>query len=268
MAGFPGFRCLRVLRAVGPGRRHRPGSGTAPAGDPGTESRPAAGHGPGRSHGGGHDRGHDMRPGRPGRRGQAGLVALAACVGVWLVTSGSGETVRPPLPSPADALSAQALYPGSIDPLPGSAPTRIRIPSIHVDAPLTGLGLEHDGSLEVPPPARGDLAGWYRDGITPGATGTAVIAGHVDNASGPAVFYHLGALHRGAAIEVARTDGRTAVFTVHAVEVYDAKSFPDRRVYGPSPRAELRVITCGGGFSPRTGYQGNVVVFAHLTGTY
>ncbi|MEU3404153.1 class F sortase [Streptomyces sp. NPDC006670] len=209
-----------------------------------------------------------MRPGRAGRRGQVGLVALAACVGVWLVTSGSGETVRPPLPSPADALSAQARYPGSIAALPGSPPTRIRIPSIHVDAPLTGLGLEHDGSLEVPPPARGDLAGWYRDGTTPGATGTAVIAGHVDNASGPAVFYHLGALHRGAAIEVARTDGRTAVFTVHAVEVYDAKSFPDRRVYGPSPRAELRVITCGGGFSPRTGYQGNVVVFAHLTGTY
>lgn len=203
-----------------------------------------------------------------GRAHRGGLVALAACIGVWLISSGSGEQVRPPLPSPGEALSAQAQYPGSISPLPGSPPTRIRIPSIRVDAPLMGLGLQSDGSLEVPPPARRDLAGWYRDGTTPGATGTAVVAGHVDNATGPAVFYHLGALRRGALIEVARTDGRTAVFTVHAVEVYDAKAFPDARVYGPSPRAELRVITCGGGFSPRTGYQGNVVVFAHLTGTY
>ncbi|MFI5826214.1 class F sortase [Streptomyces sp. NPDC051578] len=209
--------------------------------------------------------------GTSGVAGRGGLLALAACVGIWLVGSGSGESVGPPLPSPAEALSAlsgQASYAGSIAPLTGSPPTRIRIPSIRVDAPLTGLGLQADGSLEVPPPARRDLAGWYREGTTPGATGTALIAGHVDNAAGPAVFYHLGALRRGATIEVARADGRTAVFTVHAVEVYDAKAFPDSRVYGPSPRAELRVITCGGAFSPRTGYEGNVVVFAHLTGTY
>ncbi|MFD9409208.1 class F sortase [Streptomyces sp. NPDC059989] len=220
--------------------------------------------------------GHRPGPGaRPPNRAvrsptprHAGLVALAACIGIWLVTSGSREPVGPPLPSPAEALTAAGATGPGIAPLPGSPPTRIRIPSIRVDAPLTGLGLEPGGSLEVPPPARRDLAGWYRDGTTPGATGTAVIAGHVDNAAGPAVFYNLGALHRGAAVEIPRADGRTAVFTVHAVEVYDAKAFPDTRVYGPAQRAELRVITCGGGFSPRTGYRGNVVVFAHLTGTY
>ncbi|MFB6481172.1 class F sortase [Streptomyces virginiae] len=197
-----------------------------------------------------------------------GLVALAACVGIWLVTSGSREPVGPPLPSPAESLTAAGVAGPGIAPLPGSPPARIRIPSIRVDAPLTGLGLDRRGSLEVPPPDRRDLAGWYRDGTTPGATGTAVIAGHVDDAVGPGVFYDLGALRRGASIEIPRADGRTAVFTVHAVEVYDAKAFPDTRVYGPSARAELRVITCGGGFSPRTGYRGNVVVFAHLTGTY
>ncbi|MEU6862982.1 class F sortase [Streptomyces sp. NPDC046876] len=202
-----------------------------------------------------------------GRAGRGGIVALTACIGIWLIHSGSGESVRPPLPSPGEALSGHTPYPGGIDPLPGSPPTRIRIPSIRVDAPLAGLGLARDGSLEVPPPARPDLAGWYRDGTTPGAVGTAVVVGHVDHASGPAVFYRLGALRRGAAVEIRRADGRTAVFTVHAVEVYDAKGFPDSRVYGPSARAELRVITCGGRFSPRTGYQGNVVVFAHLTGT-
>ncbi|MET3983689.1 class F sortase [Streptomyces sp. PvR034] len=231
----------------------------------------------------GHDRDHHHGPHHPHRRpgpaphhrslaargagtgaGRAGLVALTACVGIWLVTSGSAEPVHPPRPSPADALATTPRVRAAA-PLPGSPPRRIRIPAIRVDAPLTGLDLEADGSLAAPPPARRDLAGWYRDGTTPGAVGTAVIAGHVDTATGPAVFYRLGALRRGALIEVTREDGRTAVFTVHAVEVYDAGAFPDRLVYGPSPRAELRVITCGGRFSPRTGYQGNVVVFAHLT---
>ena len=116
--------------------------------------------------------------------------------------------------------------------------------------------------------AQQNLAGWYQAGTTPGETGTAVIAGHVDNADGPAVFYRLGALKKGDTIEVRRRDGSTAVFTVHAVEVYDARAFPDEKVYGAAPRPELRVITCGGGYSRSTGYRGNVVVFAHLTGSH
>jgi hypothetical protein len=206
---------------------------------------------------------------RTARRG--GLLAIAACTGVWLIGSGSAETVAPPQPAPAEARGpgvTATAYGRAVAPLPAAPPLRVRIPAIGVDAPLTGLGLRPDGSLEVPPPQRRDLAGWYRDGTAPGAAGTAIVAGHVDNAQGRSVFYDLGALHRGAAVEVPRRDGRTAVFTVYAVEVYDATAFPDARVYGPTPRAELRVITCGGGFSPRTGYRGNVVVFAHLTATY
>ncbi|MCZ9344591.1 sortase, partial [Streptomyces sp. TRM76130] len=74
-------------------------------------------------------------------------------------------------------------------------------------------------------------------------------------------------LKRGSTVEVDRRDGSVAVFTVHAVEVYDAQDFPDAKVYGAAGRAELRVITCGGGWSRGTGYRGNVVVFAHLTGS-
>ncbi|KUL40833.1 class F sortase, partial [Streptomyces regalis] len=151
--------------------------------------------------------------------------------------------------------------------LPPSPPDRIRIPAIHVDAPLMGLGLTRTGSLDVPPAGRKNLAGWYEAGTTPGDTGTSIVAGHVDNADGPAVFYRLGALRKGGTIEVDRRGGGTALFSVDAVEVYDAKAFPDEKVYGPAPRPELRVITCGGGYSRTTGYQGNVVVFAHLTGS-
>ncbi|MFE3253522.1 class F sortase [Streptomyces sp. NPDC059209] len=200
-------------------------------------------------------------------KAKAWLVAGAACVGVWLVQNGS-RTVTPPIPSAAQAFAAGPGFhtDAAADPMPASRPVRLRIPGIGVDAPVTRLGLAKDGSLDVPPAEKGDVAGWFKDGTTPGAKGTAIVAGHVDNARGPAVFYSLGTLEKGQRIEVTREDRRTAVFTVDAVEVYDNADFPDQKVYGKKDRAELRVITCGGGFSEKTGYRGNVVTYAHLIG--
>ncbi|MFF3375103.1 class F sortase [Streptomyces sp. NPDC002680] len=199
----------------------------------------------------------------------AALTLAALLSGAWLVRGG-GAKHAPPQPSPAQART-EANHPESAVPespaLPPSPPLRIRIPAIRVNAPLMGLGLTPTGSLDVPPAERENLAGWYEAGTAPGETGTAIVAGHVDNADGPSVFYRLGALRKGTAIDVERRDGTTARFTVDAVEVYDADRFPDEKVYGAAPRPELRVITCGGGYSPRTGYEGNVVVFAHLTGS-
>ncbi|MCD7439752.1 class F sortase [Streptomyces lincolnensis] len=210
---------------------------------------------------------------RFGNTAIAGVTVVALCSGAWLLRSGA-ETHAPPQPSAAqahvgrdDGPARSARYERSAPALPPSPPDRIRIPSIRVDAPLTGLGLTGTGSLDVPPARHENLAGWYEAGTTPGETGTAIVAGHVDNADGPAVFYALGALKKGDAIEVDRRDGGVAVFTVDAVEVYKATGFPDAKVYGAAARPELRVITCGGGYSRTTGYQGNVVVFAHLTGS-
>jgi sortase (surface protein transpeptidase) len=194
------------------------------------------------------------------------VTVAALCSGAWLVRSG-GATHAPPQPSAAQART-QPTHPESASrALPPSPPLRIRIPGIGVNAPLMGLGLTPTGSLDVPPAEREDLAGWYEAGTTPGERGTAIVAGHVDNADGPSVFYRLGALEKGGAIQVERLDGSTALFSVDAVEVYDTKDFPDEKVYGAAKRAELRVITCGGRYSRSTGYQGNVVVFAHLTGS-
>ncbi|MFD0526814.1 class F sortase [Kitasatospora arboriphila] len=135
-----------------------------------------------------------------------------------------------------------------------------------MNAPMTRLDLDAAGALQPPPADRPDLAGWYGGGATPGSSGTAVLVGHVDTRTGPAVFFRLGALTKGRTVEVERADGRTAVFTVDAVEVYDKKSFPDAKVYGnTSGLPELRLITCGGGFTKRTGYLGNVVVYATLS---
>ncbi|MFE9438278.1 class F sortase [Streptomyces sp. NPDC006602] len=203
---------------------------------------------------------------RLGNAAIATVTATSLCCGAWLLRSGA-ETHAPPQPSAAEAGVDPSGRRSAAPALPPSPPDRIRIPSIRVNAPLMGLDLTPAGSLDVPPATRKNRAGWYEAGTTPGETGTAIIAGHVDNADGPAVFYDLGALRKGAAIEVDRRDGAVAVFTVDAIEVYDAKDFPDEKVYGAAARPELRVITCGGGYSRSTGYQGNVVAFAHLTGS-
>ncbi|MFE1958084.1 class F sortase [Streptomyces sp. NPDC059479] len=170
--------------------------------------------------------------------------------------SGSGTS--------ASASAGHRVAPAAA-PMSSAAPVALRIPAIKVDTPLLGLGLDRDGSLDVPPSGVRNVAGWYKDGPSPGAKGSAIIAGHVDNARGPAVFYKLGTLRKGQRIEVARADGRTAVFSVDALEVYENADFPERKVYGSTDRPELRVITCGGGFSKKTGYKGNVVAYAHLT---
>ncbi|MFG3040453.1 class F sortase [Streptomyces sp. NPDC048330] len=194
-------------------------------------------------------------------------IAVAAGVGLWLVQNGS-ENVTPPVPSAAQAFAAgpSVHTDAAADPLPPSSPVRLRIPETDVDTPMMGLGIGEDGALDVPPAGNRNMAGWYENGTTPGAKGTAIVAGHVDNADGPAVFYTLGALKKGHRIEVDREDGRTAVFTVDAVEVYGNADFPNDKVYDEADRAEIRVITCGGGFSKKNGYQGNVVAFGHLIG--
>ncbi|MFF9024400.1 class F sortase [Streptomyces eurythermus] len=220
----------------------------------------------GRGHRHGHGRGHGR--GRRGRLADALIAAVtvvALGAGVWLL-AGTGPRT-PPQPTAAEGRTEPGGERNAAPALAPSPPLRVRIPAIRVDAPLTGLALTPSGSLDAPPAEEQNLAGWYEAGTTPGETGTAIVAGHVDNADGPAVFYRLGALKRGDRVEVDRRDGTVALFTVDAVEVYSARAFPDDKVYGAAPRPELRVITCGGGYSETTGYQGNVVVFAHLTGS-
>ncbi|MEU6012735.1 class F sortase [Streptomyces sp. NPDC047515] len=203
------------------------------------------------------------------QKAQGWLLVIAALAGIWLIRHGAGAQLIPPQPASAQAFAGgPGPQPGSpvAEPLGPSSPVRLRIPSIRVDAPMMRLGLGADGSLDVPPAGNRNVVGWYRDGTPPGSRGSAIIAGHVDNAQGRSVFYDLGALQKGSKVEVVRQDGRTAVFSLDAIEVYKSRNFPDERVYGASPYASLRLITCGGGFSKTTGYEGNVVAYAHLTG--
>ncbi|MFI1564384.1 class F sortase [Streptomyces sp. NPDC020490] len=205
---------------------------------------------------------------RPKRRAPWGVIALVLLTGLALIRNGSGEfDMGPPQPASAAAADGRvpSAAPASVQPLPYSAPDRVRIPAIQVDAPVMPVGLDVDGWVAAPPPEDPNLAGWFTGAVTPGEKGTAVVVGHVDNLQGPAVFYGLGALKKGNHIEVARQDGKTAVFEIYGIEVFAKSNFPGDRVYASKGTPELRVITCGGGFSKQNGYDGNVVVFARLT---
>ncbi len=137
-----------------------------------------------------------------------------------------------------------------------------------MNAPFTPLSMDATGVLQPPPADNRNLAGWYRGGPTPGEIGSAIVAGHVDTKTGPAVFLLLSFLKKGDTARITRADGTTATFTVDDVETFSKGAFPDQRVYGDTPDAELRIITCGGAFDRKTrDYQANVVVFAHLSGT-
>jgi hypothetical protein len=143
---------------------------------------------------------------------------------------------------------------------PAGTPSRVRVGVIGVDSPLEQLHLGATGVL-VPPRASG-RAGWYADGTAPGDTGPAVIAGHVDSKTGPAVFYRLRELAAGDRIEVVR-GGRVIRFTVTRTRWYPKSRFPTAEVYGPTPDRQLRLITCGGAFDRSLrSYRDNLVVYA------
>lgn len=146
-----------------------------------------------------------------------------------------------------------------------SVPVTLRIPAIGVDTPLIQLGLAPDGSVQVPPVAAHDRAGWYRHSPTPGQRGPSVILGHVTvGAYGDGIFRHLARLRRDDRIVARLANGTAAGFTVDSVRTVSKADFPTDAVYGDVDRPELRLVTCGG---PRTGdgYRDNVIVFATLS---
>src|SRR5206468_11505451 len=103
----------------------------------------------------------------------------------------------------------------------------------------------------------------YAEGPRPGEPGPAVVLGHVDSASGPAVFYHLAELRPGAVIYVDRADGSAVSFRVTELSMVPKTSFPTQLVYSPTLQPSLQLVTCGGSFDRRARrYRDNVIVFA------
>ncbi|MEU5215796.1 class F sortase [Streptomyces sp. NPDC020807] len=148
-------------------------------------------------------------------------------------------------------------------------PRRVEIPSLGIAAPVVARGLDADGAIDPPPFEMPQTVGWFGPGTQPGADGAALLVGHVDTETRPAVFYGLSAARPGEKVRVTRTDGTVAEFTIDDVQVLPRTAFDPSRAYGQHHphRAELRLITCGGTFDRAAGtYSANVVVSAYLTG--
>lgn len=199
------------------------------------------------------------------------LTALIVGGGTVAAVSASGDAsteASAPAPVVRDTGAAGALQ----DPVAPEAAvtrtdataTRVEIPSIGVDSSLEQLPLD-PVTNELTPPVDWQSAGWYRDGTVPGDIGPAVIAGHVDSVTAPAVFARLGELSTGDIITVTLSDGTVSEFAVDTIETAPKNDFPTALVYGPTPTAQLRVITCDGAFNGATGhYLDNLIVFASL----
>jgi Sortase domain len=192
-----------------------------------------------------------------------GVLVCASGLTGLAIASMAGRPATPPGTSPRVAIPA-----GRLAALPDPArqqlvarPKTLIIPSIGVRTALIRLGRTAAGALQAP--VTTTVAGWYAGSPRPGAIGSSVIAGHVDSYLGPGVFFRLELLRPGARIYVRRADGTIAEFRVSAVRLYDKDHFPTAAVYGPTPQAELRLVTCGGTFDHALGsYLGNVVVYA------
>ena len=196
---------------------------------------------------------------------------LAGVFGVLLILVGTGVIgvvflSQRHAPQPSAGAAGAVAAAGHGPSLPRSMPVSVDIPAIGVTSRLLHLGLNADGTVQVPSVTRNaGQAAWYKYSSTPGQIGSSVIEGHVDSVKGPAVFFRLGSLRRGDAIDVELADGVTAVFRVTGVREYAKSRFPAKAIYGATDFAALRLITCGGVFDYATGhYLSSTVVFASL----
>jgi LPXTG-site transpeptidase (sortase) family protein len=194
----------------------------------------------------------------------AGLVVIVGGTAGLLLTRHPTPALRPvaagvaALPAPTGPIVAP---PQSAPPAPVASPVSLTIPLIGVKTNLITLGLAKGGTMQVP--SSTTVAGWYTGSPRPGSIGSAIIVGHIDSETGPGVFYRLTELRSGDDVFVKRADGTTAEFRVTSIQTYLKDQFPTGKVYGATPDAELRLITCGGAFDAATRhYLSNIVVYA------
>lgn len=169
--------------------------------------------------------------------------------------SPSAEPSVTPSPPPAEITEEAA---------PVAVPVSVSIPAIGVTSDLLHLGLNPDGTLQVPEGPDFDTAAWFDGSPRPGEVGPAVIEGHVSSAArGPSVFFDLTRLEVGDIVDVTREDGTVATFEVYDLQQFPKDSFPTAQVYGNTEGPELRLITCGGTIAESTGrFSDNIIVFA------
>ncbi|MDR0139650.1 class F sortase [Metabacillus idriensis] len=128
----------------------------------------------------------------------------------------------------------------------GIIPVQIVVPSLDIEANVESVGLTDDGTMELPSDDK--LTAWYENGAQPGENGNSVIAGHVDNKTGPAVFFRLKDIKPGEEVIVYGKDGEELTFVVQDKKAYPYDDAPLPSIFGFSQEKKLNLITCTGTF--------------------
>ncbi|HCI05698.1 TPA: hypothetical protein DEX28_03040 [Patescibacteria group bacterium] len=141
-------------------------------------------------------------------------------------------------------------------------PTRLKIPSINVDAVVEYVGLAPDGAMDAPK-KRADAA-WFNLGPRPGENGSAVIAGHYGWKNKQAsVFDDLHRLRKGDKLYIEDDKGAVIVFVVREIRNYDPKADASGVFVSSDGKPHLNLITCGGIWNKvLKSYSKRLVVFA------
>ena len=196
------------------------------------------------------------------------LGALAAGLLMGYVVFGGSEVTPPAAAVPpvaTEVAPGPSGGPNVVPTLGRAEPVQVDIPAIEVSSPLVDLGLNGDGTLEVPVDYA--KAGWFTGGNYPGDPQgpPGLIAGHVDDVTGPAVFFRLTELTTGDEVLVTRADNTVAVFAVSDARQYPKDALPTDEIYAPVDGSEIVLITCTGDFDESArSYEDNYVVRARL----
>lgn len=169
-------------------------------------------------------------------------------------------------PAVVSDVTIQDSSPQALADQQAGVPVGIAIDALDIDMAVTEVGLETDGSMEVPESAA--VAGWYRYGPAPGSpTGNAVLAAHVDDAQiGLGPFYSLLEVEVGSQIVVTTADGEDVAYEVDRVEQTDKQVVDMDTVFERHGKHRLVLVTCGGRWNRDVGhYDDNVVVYATHT---
>ena len=129
-----------------------------------------------------------------------------------------------------------------------TAPLRMVIETIKVDAPIVELGLDGGGVPQVP--LNGKDVAWYNFSTKPGAGGNAVFAGHVNWAGAIGAFGRIDRLDTGDTIRLIADDGREFRYEVVANYDVDPSDPESLKVMAPTPTDTITLITCGGTWIP------------------
>lgn len=132
---------------------------------------------------------------------------------------------------------ADAGAPTTRKPLP---PTRLLVPAIELDSPVTPLGVHYDNAGQLIWETAAFVAGHYTNTSNAGEQGNCVLSGHISSRSSGAVFRRLPEVQAGDGVVVGTAESMF-LYQVVQTQVVDPRA---TEVMLPGSNIRLTLITC------------------------